>query len=798
MIANRNHKKMMAVVDKKFLENYNSNMYEFGEVELVLCIPNITESDITPYIELYSEGKQDITNYIKLKILLDYFDCSNKQYILNRNMNLLISNMPDTNYWMNPYFCKLNLTEAFMNRGFALNITKTDNKEISSVLNKLNNFKIEDNNYLEHIHRKQVYIDASNAIKNDKYILYRIGESDNISFEEINELFDNIDNDDEHTKYKLFCSLLISKKYCHLVINNSHILTLMQPIITKFLPLFKYLWGYAWVTCYLEECIKKTRTTVNDRYVFTIDTANKLPVFPYCSDDIHMNPYNTLLVSSDIINFNKNLQGIGCIAGNKSYGVCTLDEFKQKLHIFTSYDKKIDLFDNLNWNNIAISGSIITACVPKYNPLLNKFANSNINEMQRYHLYYEEYYPTSDIDMMCNHKSIFDFIDKVYEVYECIKTNVQAMYNVNGNTVKLVPYKKISILVGLDFIRDHMQNYTVDYVMKNKNTPEIKQIFYKEYVKQKNMSNAVEKQEHSNIIYDEYYNYTSIDDLSIIIIEELKHYENTSNTGNNYITSRNYPSKVAVDMVVAVDMEDEMGKLVEEKEKEEKEEKIYFKICESIKYKIESKHMEHNIEIFQIKYQDFFSTVSKFHLPCVRGFYDGNQVYLLPSAITAFMTMLNIDYKYFAGSKDPIEILNKNRCRGFGTCINDKEKIHLIEYSRNIKQWQNLYNIAIKNKKSIDSVFGSLRMENKLFEPRKYNHHLHLSSLPSYNINNYSYINTVEQLKQEYSISYNYTDTKYGINILEFKTINNAGYITPLKTWIIDAVYDMYNQNNSK
>ena len=61
MIANRNHKKMMAVVDKKFLENYNSNMYEFGEVELVLCIPNITENDILPYIELYSENKKDIT-----------------------------------------------------------------------------------------------------------------------------------------------------------------------------------------------------------------------------------------------------------------------------------------------------------------------------------------------------------------------------------------------------------------------------------------------------------------------------------------------------------------------------------------------------------------------------------------------------------------------------------------------------------------------------------------------------------------------------------------------------------------
>ena len=222
------------------------------------------------------------------------------------------------------------------------------------------------------------------------------------------------------------------------------------------------------------------------------------------------------------------------------------------------------------------------------------------------------------------------------------------------------------------------------------------------------------------------------------------------------------------------------------------------KINENIKFKIHSDKLLHSIEAFRVKSKSFFATVATFHLPCVRAFYNGSNVYMLPSCVTAMMTGVCIDYKYFAGSKDPIEILNKNRSRGYGTCINDKEKIHLIEYSRNIKQWQNLYNITIKNKKSIDSVFGSFSLENKLFEPRKYNHHLHLSSLPNYTINNYSYINTVEQLKQEYSISYNYTDTKYGINILEFKTINKAGYITPLKTWLIDAVYDMYIQNNPK
>lgn len=45
---------------------------------------------------------------------------------------------------------------------------------------------------------------------------------------------------------------------------------------------------------------------------------------------------------------------------------------------------------------------------------------------------------------------------------------------------------------------------------------------------------------------------------------------------------------------------------------------------------------------------------------------------------------MNIDYKYVAGSTDPMEIINKNRMRGFGTWLNETEIKDLIKYSLHV------------------------------------------------------------------------------------------------------------------
>ena len=100
----------------------------------------------------------------------------------------------------------------------------------------------------------------------------------------------------------------------------------------------------------------------------------------------------------------------------------------------------------------------------------------------------------------------------------------------------------------------------------------------------------------------------------------------------------------------------------------------------NFKYKISSSYLNHHFELFLTKIDDFAGLVSQFHLPCVRGYYNGN-LYLLPSCISAHLTYINIDYKYFCGVNDPIGIISKYYFRGFYTLINNYEKNQIIKYN---------------------------------------------------------------------------------------------------------------------
>jgi hypothetical protein len=111
---------------------------------------------------------------------------------------------------------------------------------------------------------------------------------------------------------------------------------------------------------------------------------------------------------------------------------------------------------------------------------------------------------------------------------------------------------------------------------------------------------------------------------------------------------------------------------------------------ENIKYNINSSHLSRKLEVFKIKY-NFMATVSRFHLPCVRGYYDGNQVYLLPSAISALLTNKCIDYKYFAGVRSPFEIILKYIFRGYSIFFNKREMIKIVEYIKNSEKWKVLF-----------------------------------------------------------------------------------------------------------
>jgi hypothetical protein len=219
---------------------------------------------------------------------------------------------------------------------------------------------------------------------------------------------------------------------------------------------------------------------------------------------------------------------------------------------------------------------------------------------------------------------------------------------------------------------------------------------------------------------------------------------------------------------------------------------LVMKIGENIKFKVKSQGTK-TIELFRSKTSDFFGVVAKFHLPCVRAYYQGNNVYILPTCITAMMTGINIEYKYFAGVRDPIEIINKYRMRGFSLLLSDNEKRHMAYYNNHVKEsFGGMFYVAETHKDEINKMFGPRELSDKIYRPLVYT-----QKLPEDTYSNppLSYIKSVSDLKRFYKTKYGYDENLYGFNLFVIKTVNDNGNINPLKSWVSKEYYHNASTN---
>lgn len=146
------------------------------------------------------------------------------------------------------------------------------------------------------------------------------------------------------------------------------------------------------------------------------------------------------------------------------------------------------------------------------------------------------------------------------------------------------------------------------------------------------------------------------------------------------------------------------------------------------------------------------------------------------------MTRINIDYKYFAGARDPIVILNKYRMRGFSVILNTNEKSHMLYYNQNVKVHNGMFSVD-DNK----TMFGPKKLDNKIFKPMIF---IEGCTDDVYNDDNNKYINSLDDLKNVYKNKYSYNYNDNPIDIFKFNAINKNGYINPLQTWIISAMFN--------
>ena len=612
----------------------------------------------------------------------------------DENLERLITSIPSNNYWGNKKHCNINITELFTLRDFQ---SKKDSKFIMickpndpfAVANPDGDTAI----YPQRIKNKDKYCDIGVSIKkNRKGFFATIADKDYKQI--VTNIFKQM-GDSQKYKYLLANHLLISKDYPNTVINNPEVLDMIQPLIAKYPGAFKYSIGYAWINLYLEETLYNTKSNKKHRHVFDINTASKLPVFPFTMNDIKQNPYMTLLLDDKQINPDGNCMPLNVIKNYDGYGIATLPEFHRRLNIFITGDPEQDIFKGLDWNKFALSGSIIPACLPKKSPFIDAIMKqTNCNEDQAFKQVVIKYYKSSDIDIMCNDKSFFKFLDSGVDVFNIIKINT----NSDDTNSSIEPIKSVAISVTKQFFTDTLQDFntknnltwTLQEYIDNMNDDRIKQYLYNIYVGTKvHIINNF--QDNTNVLHQEYAKIIPFDRLTLYYVEydldSIKYLRETEWVlcRNNFLTN----NKVS-----------------------DKENNRVIKFSENYRFKFKFNKIGREIEYFKIGSEDFFDVVARFHLPCVRAYYQGNNVYMLPSCITAMMTGINIEYKYFAGIRNPVEIINKYMQRGFGIILNTEELRQFQEFNSKLPE-DNLFKLT---NNTDTSLFGVRNINHKSFQ----------------------------------------------------------------------------------
>lgn len=302
--------------------------------------------------------------------------------------------------------------------------------------------------------------------------------------------------------------------------------------------------------------------------------------------------------------------------------IVNLEQFKARLNYFITGDS-IDILSQLNLTNAVITGSAMAACIPSWTD------NAMIDTL----------YCKSDVDICCNHATNIEFVNYIGE----FRANLEKITSKKATIVT----KRTACLVILKediekLHENHMIEWPYDYIVQNLSEKKIKLFFYDIYT------------QNAHNIHDANRKYINDADYKLDIIT-LVSYENFTIVTND----KKYDFVADTDDIIK-------NYLLPYKS-------INIVVRETYKFTVSVPGMK-PFELFPCrKTHDAMSTPAQFHLGCVRAIYDGINCYILPSALIAYLSGINIDFKYVNGKYNPCEIIKKFAIRGYATILNTTE-----------------------------------------------------------------------------------------------------------------------------
>ena len=415
----------------------------------------------------------------------------------------------------------------------------------------------------------------------------------------------------------------------------------------------------------------------------------------------------------------------------------------------------------------------MTACGMKYNPLIDICKTDDNPEILTDNdlaNYFFHYYQDSDVDFICNKEKILDFIDVVDKFVSNCK-NVYGKTTVENIHTGTIVISDEFISKELENIRKSLNSNTIDiqYVKFNMSKQEFKDYFYDKFYipwKKEQLERITKLSKQTNEFVQEY--------LKAIPREEFRIYNLTYELNEGKMVKQDYEKYFYLKDIYEV---------------HDEENKLIAKLSESIRFKVKPTNCK-TFEIFKSRDENFFSIVSRFHMGFVRALWNGKKGLCLPSYITSMMIQLAVDYKYFASIRDPIEIVNKYRSRGFGIILNDYEKLHMAYYntvknknSDSNHKWIEMYNVNIKSKQSIENIFGVKKSSDDIFKPSKFFFGIPLDCFKNIN---HDTINTFEEC-------FGSMITPSLTSLSKYKAINDNGKINPLAREVITLGWNLLN-----
>jgi hypothetical protein len=189
IIKNKKIFDRVCIFSKEQCEMFNNFGFTFKKDNIVIPILNISFKNI---INNFGDFDRYTLDKLYNSILLSvYFGDNFKNVKNNLHLEIKIKNLEESNYWEMPYNCLSNLTEPFKDRRFfKKRILKNKDKN-----------KEDNEDYLNMIHKRKKYVDASNNNEKNGYKFYNISPSCNYSKEDIFNMLETLDNTN---RYYLF------------------------------------------------------------------------------------------------------------------------------------------------------------------------------------------------------------------------------------------------------------------------------------------------------------------------------------------------------------------------------------------------------------------------------------------------------------------------------------------------------------------------------------------------------------------------------------------------------------------